>query len=115
MIDTVAPDTTITANPTNPSASANASFSFTGSDPGGSGVAGFECQLDGGAYIACASPQTYTGLADGSHTFQVRAVDAAGNLDGTPASYTWVIDTTGPDTTLTATPPNPERQRQRQL
>jgi hypothetical protein len=107
VIDTVAPDTTLTATPTDPSANANASFSFTGSDPGGSGVAGFECQIDGGAFIACASPQTYTGLSDGSHTFQVRAVDAAGNLDGTPASFTWLIDTTGPDTTITATPPNP--------
>jgi N-acetylneuraminic acid mutarotase len=106
-IDTTAPDTTITANPANPSASANASFSFTGSDSGGSGVAGFECKLDGGAFIACTSPQTYAGMSDGSHTFQVRAIDAAGNVDGTPASFTWVVDATAPDTTITANPTNP--------
>ncbi len=105
IIDTTEPDTTITANPTNPSASANASFSFTGSDGGGR-VAGFECQLDGGGFSTCTSPQTYTGLADGSHTFQVRAVDITNNRDSTPASFTWVVDTTRPDTTITANPAN---------
>ncbi|MCC6327391.1 MAG: PxKF domain-containing protein [Acidobacteria bacterium] len=104
--DTTAPDTTITANPTDPSANANASFSFTGTDePGGSGVASFECSIDGGAFAACTSPQNYAGLSDGPHTFQVRAVDAAGNTDPTPASYTWTVDTTPPDTTITANPP----------
>ena len=107
VVDTIAPDTTITANPPNPANSANASFSFTGSDLGGSGVSSFECKLDSGAFSACTSPQTYTGLSDGSHTFQVRALDAAGNTDGTPASFTWVIDVTPPDTTITANPPNP--------
>ncbi|MBL8204113.1 MAG: hypothetical protein JNM09_07780 [Blastocatellia bacterium] len=107
VIDTIVPDTTITANPTNPSASANASFSFTGNDGSGSGVASFQCQLDGSGFSACASPQTYTGLSDGSHTFQVRAIDAAGNTDSTPASFTWSIDTAPPDTTITANPPNP--------
>ncbi len=107
LVDAIPPDTTITANPTNPSASANASFSVTGSDSGGSGLAGFECQLDGSGFSACTSPQSYIALADGSHTFQVRAVDGAGNLDPTPASFTWMVDATGPDTTITATPSNP--------
>ena len=106
VIDTSAPDTTITATPPNPSASANASFSFTGNDGGGTGVVGFECQIDGGAFIACASPRTYIGLSDGSHTFQVRAVDTAGNADTTPASFTWVIDTTPPPAPVVITPAN---------
>jgi hypothetical protein len=107
VVDTAAPDTTITANPANPSASANASFSFTGNDGGGSGVASFECQLDGGGFSACTSPQTYTGLADGSHTFLVRAIDAAGNVDGTPAIFTWVIDTTAPTVAFSSAAPDP--------
>ncbi len=105
--DTTPPDTTITANPTNPTNSVNASFSFTGTDSGGSGLVGYQCQLDGGGFSACTSPQSYAGLSDGSHTFQVRAVDGAGNVDPTPASYTWLIDTTAPDTTITANPTNP--------
>lgn len=59
----------------------------------------FECQLDGGGYSACTSPKSYTGLAAGSHTFDVRAVDGAGNRS-TPASHTWTVDTTGPATTI---------------
>lgn len=103
--DTTAPDTTIDSTPTNPTASTSASFTFSGTDTGGSGVASFECRLDGAAFAACATPQNYTGLANGSHTFQVRAIDNAGNTDGTPASFTWVVDATAPDTTILTNPP----------
>ena len=43
--------------------------------------ASFECRLDGGAWGACTSPKAYTGISRGSHTFYVRAKDAAGNVD----------------------------------
>jgi predicted extracellular nuclease len=102
-IDTTAPDTTITSNPSNPSNSSSASFSFSGTDTG-TGVASFECKLDGGSFGACTSPQPYSSLADGSHTFQVRAIDGAGNVDPTPASFTWTIDTTAPNTTINSNP-----------
>ena len=42
------------------------------------------------------APDGYVGLADGSHTFRVRAIDPAGNVDGTPATHTWTIDATPP-------------------
>ena len=106
-VDSTGPDTTITANPTNPSNSNSATFSFTGTDTGGSGIASFECQLDGGGFTSCISPQTYNSLTDGSHTFQVRAIDNAGNADGTPASFTWTVDTAPPDTTINSNPANP--------
>src|SRR5205823_6236630 len=92
----------ITANPTNPTNSTAASLSFTG-EAGGT----FECKLDAGAFGSCTSPKAYVGLADGSHTFQVRQRDTAGNT-GPAASYTWAIDTTAPAApNITANPTNP--------
>src|SRR5207248_995719 len=100
-VDTTAPDTTITAAPPATSTSRSASFSFTATEAGST----FACQLDASAFAPCVSPQSYSGLADEIHTFQVRATDPAGNTDPTPASYTWTVDTTAPDTTITAAPP----------
>jgi hypothetical protein len=88
--DTTPPDTTITAGPSGTVTSTTAQFSFTSTETGST----FECQLDAAAYAACTSPVTYTGLSAGSHTFSVRATDAAGNTDATPATRTWTIDTT---------------------
>ena len=96
-IDRAAPQTTINSNPANPTASTSASFTFS-SDEGGSS---FECRLDGGSWGACTSPRNYSSLADGSHTFDVRATDVAGNTDSSPASFTWLVDTTAPSSTTT--------------
>ncbi len=98
-VDTVAPETSITAGPSGSIASADASFSFTGSEPGVT----FQCQLDAGPFADCASPQPYTGLAEGAHTFQVQARDAAGNTEPAPASAAWTVDTIAPTVSL-ATP-----------
>ena len=87
-VDTSAPDTQIDSGPPDPSTTSSVTFTFSGTDAG-SGIAAFACSLDGSAYAACTSPQSYSGLAGGSHTFHVRAVDAAGNVDPTPATYTW--------------------------
>src|SRR6201999_4580296 len=54
-----------------------------------------------GSYAACTSPQTYNGLTDGDYTFSVRAKDADGNVDPSPATRTFTVDTTAPDTTIT--------------
>ena len=55
-----------------------------------------------GTYAACTSPQAYTALADGTYTFSVRATDAAGNVDPTPATRSFTVDTAAPDTTINA-------------
>ena len=97
-IDLVPPDTSITTQPPSITNSAPASFSFTGSDTG-AGVAGFQCRLDGAAYTNCTSPVNFTGLPDGPHAFNVRAVDGAGNVDASPGAVTWTVDTTPPTIT----------------
>jgi len=51
--------------------------------------------MDAAAYASCTSPVTYSGLAIGSHTFRVRAVDTASNVDPTPAGLTWTVITPG--------------------
>jgi hypothetical protein len=92
VLDGTPPDTTITSSPTNPSLSTSASFSFTGSDNLTPAAAlTFQCKLDAGAFTTCTSPQAYSGLSLGSHTFQVRAIDGVGNIDPTPATFTWNV------------------------
>ena len=109
-IDLTAPTTTITSNPSNPSNSTSASFAFTGNDPvsGGvsSGVDRFLCKLDAGAFAPCTSPKAYSGLVAGPHTFQVEAVDVAGNT-GPGTSFPWsiVLDSTPPAVTVTFASP----------
>src|SRR5262249_52458975 len=95
-IDASPPNTTITGNPPAVSNSSSASFSFSSSEPGST----LACRLDGGNFSACTSPASYTGLANSSHTFEVRAADAIGNVDPTPASFTWAIDTVRPSVTI---------------
>ncbi len=107
-VDATAPTTSITAQPSNPDTDATPTFQFTGADTGGSGVASYECRIDAGAWTACTSPHTTASLGDGSHTFEVRAIDNVGNTDSTPDSYTWTVDTTEPTTSITAQPSNPD-------
>ncbi len=98
--DSTPPETVIAAGPDDPSRVPSATFEFASSESGGS----FECALDGDPFAACTSPHDYTDLIDGAHAFQVRARDSAGNADATPAVWTWTIDTTPPETTVTSGP-----------
>ena len=84
--DITPPDTQLNIRPASPSG-ADVAFTFSSTD----GTATFECQLDGGGFSACISPKNYTGLANGSHTFEVRAKDPANNVDATPSTYTWTV------------------------
>jgi hypothetical protein len=87
-MDLQAPDTTIQTGPSGIVSPANVSFTFTSTETGST----FECSLDGAAYSACASPKSYSSLVSGSsHTFRVRAVDAVGNQDATPAERSFKV------------------------
>ena len=52
----------------------------------------FQCSVDGAAFAPCSSPHTTVALADGSHTFRVRAVSSAGVVDPTPAERRFTVD-----------------------
>src|SRR5947208_529438 len=107
--DTTPPQTTLTSQPPAATGETSAGFSFTASESGAS----FACKLDAGSWGSCSSPKSYSALAVGTHTFSVRATDAAGNVDATPAVGSWTVekepappaDTTPPQTTLTSQPP----------
>jgi hypothetical protein len=81
----VPPNATITKGPKDKTKKKTATFEFTGADA--RAVASFQCSLDGGAFASCTSPHTVK-VKKGKHTFQVRAIDQAGNV-GTPASDAW--------------------------
>jgi len=84
-VDTTPPDTAITGNPANPTTSTSAKFKFTSTERKST----FQCSLDGAGFTSCKSGQSYTGLLVGNHNFQVQGIDAAGNIDPTPASFDW--------------------------
>lgn len=87
-VDTVAPDTSLVKVPkkkfkrTKPSV-----FGFASPEA----YVTFGCSLDGADYTPCTSPRQYAALSRGTHTFRVRATDAAGNVDATPALWSWTI------------------------
>ncbi len=100
MVDLSAPNTTISSGPTGTVATASASFVFTSSEEDST----FECQDDGGAFTACTSPHTVMMLSQGPHSFAVRAIDAAGHADASPATASWTVDTIAPAVSITAGP-----------
>ena len=81
--DTTPPETTIDSAPSGSSGS----VAFSANEPG----ARFECSLDGAAFAACTSPAAYAGLVEGAHSFDVRAIDGAGNVDASPARASWTV------------------------
>ena len=78
--DTRPPITRITSSPRSPTTRRTVRFRFTSNEPGSR----FKCRIDSRAYYGCTSPRSYR-LGRGLHTFKVRAIDAAGNRDPTPA------------------------------
>jgi acid phosphatase type 7 len=89
-VDTAPPDTTITDGPLLTVKSRDATFTFSSTEPSN---ATFQTRLDGGNWEAngTATSKTYNKLANGTHTFAVKATDAAGNTDPTPASRSWKV------------------------
>jgi hypothetical protein len=89
--DVTVPDTTIDTGPSGTVNSSSATFTFSSNEANST----FETRLDNGAWVAngTATSKTYNSLSDASHTFDVRATDAAGNVDQSPASRSWTVQT----------------------
>src|SRR5215208_4473403 len=88
--DTTPPDTTIVSGPSGTVKSRDATFTFSSTEPSN---ATFQTRLDGGIWESngTATSKTYTNLANGTHTSEVKATDAAGNTDPTSASRRWKV------------------------
>jgi len=98
--DVTAPKTTFSAGPPARTNDNTPVFQFKANDDG----AKYECAVDAGAYVACASPVTTTPLQDGAHVFSVRATDEAFNVEAPPATRSFTVDTVKPNTTITKKP-----------
>jgi myo-inositol-hexaphosphate 3-phosphohydrolase/sugar lactone lactonase YvrE len=90
--DTTPPDTTIVTGPPASTNSTSATFTFTANEAGST----FLCKRDANAEAPCTSGISYSGLTVGSHHFEVRAKDPAGNIDPTPATWNWTITSSPP-------------------
>jgi len=94
-VDMTAPSISLVAqNNANPTNSDRNAFAMSSNED-----SRFECSLDNVGFEACLSPVEFSGLADGSHSMQVRAIDAANNISAM-AQYTWVVDTDAPSTSV---------------
>ncbi|MDO7877818.1 Ig-like domain-containing protein, partial [Hymenobacter sp. ASUV-10] len=103
-LDKTAPNTVITAGPGPLTNDATPGFSFDSPD------GGVLYSTTGGPNLTYPNngPNSVLGpLADGTYTLTVAAVDAAGNVDPTPVSYTFTVDTQAPNTSITDQPADP--------
>jgi hypothetical protein len=92
VVDTTAPETTVDSGPAGPTNDSTPTFAFSSSEPGST----FQCRIDAASFSACSSPLTTAPLADGPHSFEVRAIDKAANTDQSPASRSFSVDITAP-------------------
>lgn len=106
-VDTTAPETTVTDGPSAIIGTGSATFGFASSES----PATYECRISGdkpGAWEACQDgSKSYSGLTDGTWSFEVRATDAAGNTDITPASRQVKVNLALPTITAAISSPTP--------
>jgi uncharacterized delta-60 repeat protein len=97
-----APSATITPNISSPTKSTSATFTI-----GGSQVASYSYQVDGGGYsgdIPVSTGINLSNLGEGKHTLDVIGKNSAGAPQATPTSFSWTVDVTGPELSVSALP-----------
>jgi DNA-binding beta-propeller fold protein YncE len=98
-VDLEPPDPpTIDTDAADPSPGPDVEFALSGEQS-----ASFECRLDDAPLAPCAALRSYAGLGEGQHTFEARQTDAAGNV-GETGRFSWRIDLTPPDTSVSSAP-----------
>jgi hypothetical protein len=87
--ETTPPQASITSGPSQGSVTNDSTptFRFSSTEHGST----FQCRVDGGSFKICSSPYTLLPLADGAHTFSVRAIDAPGNVSAV-VSRSFTVD-----------------------
>jgi hypothetical protein len=100
QLDCVPPDTSFLSGPTGTITDTTPTFTFDSSEQPST----FQCSIDGVAPAPCTSPLTTAPLPDGPHTFAVQAIDGSMNIDPTPATRSFTVDTTAPDTAIASHP-----------
>jgi len=78
--DCLAPATRLNRAPRRRTHRRRVKFKFSSNEPGST----FKCKLDHRPFRPCTSPKRYR-VRPGKHVFKVKATDAAGNTDPTPA------------------------------
>jgi RNA polymerase sigma factor (sigma-70 family) len=91
------PDTSIEGGPSGVVATPRASFELVSDAED----ATFECSLDDARFKPCESPKEFNGVDQGRHRFRVRAINAAGQVDETPARRVWRVDLEPPTVDIT--------------
>ncbi|MGH2962632.1 MAG: hypothetical protein ACRDL3_10655 [Solirubrobacterales bacterium] len=79
------PETTIVDGPKRKTRKKSVTLEFVSDEQGSR----FECALDERGFSPCSSPARVKARRKGRHSFDVHAIDAAGNVDQTPATHTW--------------------------
>ncbi|MFD2515315.1 Ig-like domain-containing protein [Pontibacter locisalis] len=100
LTDTQAPETSIVSKPAGQSNSNTATFTFSSNEADVT----YQVSLNGAPFVPATNPFTTAALTDGTYTMQVRAIDKAGNVDSTPATYNWTIDTKAPAAPVVISP-----------
>ncbi|WP_301340574.1 MULTISPECIES: Ig-like domain-containing protein [Myxococcus] len=97
-VDVTPPDTTITGAPPARGRERTVTFEFEHRQE--VNFAGFQCSLNDEQYRDCTTPYEVMVPQDGTYLLSVRARDLAGNLDPTPATHTWLVDSKRPETSI---------------
>jgi len=101
-LDTVAPDTFFDAGPPPLLNLRAATFQISSNEPGVT----LQCKLDSApSFSACSGAPTFTVPSDGAHVLLAQAQDRALNVDPSPATYAWTVDTVAPDAGFAGPPP----------